>query len=44
MFQSYGIKVLELKRISMGSLELPKDLEEGDCRELTDIELDSLFK
>ena len=44
MFLSYGITVLELKRISMGKLELPKDLEEGECRELTKEEFSSLFE
>ena len=44
MFKSYGIEVINLKRISMGRLELPKDLEEGECRELTKKEYDSLFK
>ena len=44
MFKSYGIEVINLKRISMGSLELPKDLEEGECRELTKEEYDSLFE
>ena len=44
MFQSYGIKVLELKRISMGKLELPDSLEEGECRELTSDEFNSLFE
>ena len=44
MFLNYGITVLELKRISMGKLELPKDLEEGECRELTKEEFSSLFE
>ena len=35
MFQSFGATVLELKRVSMGSLELPSDLALGECRELT---------
>lgn len=44
MFLHFGIKVLELKRVSMGNLELPNDLELGGCRELTINEYDSLFK
>lgn len=43
MFLSYGITVLELKRISMGKLELPSNLNEGECRELTKDEFDLLF-
>ncbi len=39
MFLSFGINVIELKRISMGKLELPNDLELGECRELTSDEL-----
>ena len=35
MFQSFGASVLELKRVSMGSLELPSDLALGECCELT---------
>ena len=35
MFQSFGASVLELKRVSMGSLNLPSDLALGECRELT---------
>lgn len=35
MFQSFGASVLELNRVSMGSLELPSDLALGECRELT---------
>ena len=44
MFLNYGITVLKLKRISMGKLELPKDLDEGECRELTKEEYSSLFE
>ena len=39
MFLYYGAKVLELKRIKMGNLYLPDDLEEGQYRELTSYEL-----
>ena len=39
MFGCFGAKVVELKRIGMGSLMLPAELPEGSCRELTDDEL-----
>jgi len=39
MFGCFNAKVLELKRISIGNLELPNNLEEGTCRELTQEEL-----
>ena len=39
MFGCYGAKVVELHRVCMGNLKLPEDLEEGQCRELTDDEL-----
>ena len=39
MFGCFGAKVVELKRIGMGSIMLPADLPEGSCRELTDDEL-----
>lgn len=39
MFGCYGAKVLELQRISMGSLLIPKNLKLGECRELTEEEL-----
>lgn len=39
MFGCYGAKVLELERIKMGNLLLPRDLEQGECRELTIDEL-----
>lgn len=42
MFGVYKAKVLELKRISMGSLILPNDLEEGEYRELTLQELERI--
>lgn len=35
MFNSVGKNVVYLKRISFGPLSLPDDLEEGECRELT---------
>ncbi|MES2476027.1 MAG: pseudouridine synthase [Verrucomicrobiota bacterium] len=43
MFAAAGNHVLELKRISIGGLTLPEDLEEGEWRELTADELAALF-
>lgn len=42
MFGCYKAKVLELKRIKMGNFSLPKDLPEGECRELTASELNQI--
>ncbi len=42
MFEVVGKKVIYLKRISMGSLELPDDLALGEYRALTQTELDGL--
>ena len=42
MFGCYGAKVLELNRIGMGNLNLPKKLKLGECRELTENELEKL--
>lgn len=42
MFEATGKEVLYLKRISMGSLTLPKDMEPGTYRPLTAQELESL--
>jgi len=39
MFGCFGAKVIELERIKMGNLELPKNLKLGECRELTEDEL-----
>lgn len=39
MFEAVGKKVVFLKRVSMGPLELDADLEEGTYRELTDEEV-----
>lgn len=39
MFESVGKKVVYLKRISMGKLELDKNLELGEYRELTEEEI-----
>ncbi|MEW8973916.1 MAG: pseudouridine synthase [Tissierellaceae bacterium] len=42
MFESISMKVIYLKRLSMGPLRLDEDLEEGEYRELTDCELNML--
>lgn len=42
MFEAVGKKVIYLKRISMGPLELPDDLASGEYRALTQAELDGL--
>ncbi|WP_458406662.1 pseudouridine synthase [Anaerotignum sp.] len=42
MFGCYGAKVVELHRIAMGELYLPDDLPEGECRELTEEDLQKL--
>jgi len=39
MFGCFGAKVLELQRIKMGNFCLPNTLKEGECRELTELEL-----
>ncbi|MFL0268550.1 pseudouridine synthase [Candidatus Clostridium radicumherbarum] len=44
MFNSLGKNVVFLKRISFGPILLPEDLFEGDCRELTEEEVDILKK
>lgn len=43
MFGTVGLGVNELKRLKIGAFALPKTLEEGECRELTDQELTLLF-
>jgi len=43
MFAAAGNHVLELKRISIGGLLLPEDLEEGDWLELTPEQLAAIF-
>ncbi len=43
MFAATGNHVLDLKRISIGGLKIPDDLEEGDWRELTPDELAAVF-
>jgi len=43
MFAAAGNHVVSLKRISIGSLSLPDDLDEGEWRELTPEELTLVF-
>ncbi|RYD23698.1 MAG: 16S rRNA pseudouridine(516) synthase, partial [Verrucomicrobiaceae bacterium] len=43
MFAAAGNHVLELKRISIGGLKMPEDLEEGDWRPLEPEELELVF-
>ncbi len=42
MFGCYGAKVIKLHRIKIGNLTLPEDLKLGDCRELTEKELNMI--
>ncbi len=42
MFEAIGTKVTYLKRISMGNLKLPDDLNLGEYRELTDEEVQGI--
>ena len=42
MFGCFGAKVIELQRIGMGNFMLPNDLEIGDCRELTEEEINKI--
>lgn len=42
MFSAVGLKVMYLKRLSMGSLVLDDSLKEGEIRELTEEEVKSL--
>ncbi len=44
MFHAVGKEVIYLKRLSMGPLTLPDDLDKGCWRELTDKEVDSLYR
>ena len=43
MFAAAGNHVLGLKRISIGGLQMPADLEEGDWRVLSADELTAIF-
>lgn len=42
MFGCFGGKVVKLHRVAMGNLHLPDDLPEGECRELTEEQLNLL--
>lgn len=42
MFGCFKAKVVELERLSMGSFYLPNDLVQGECRELTEEEIDKI--
>ena len=42
MFESIGMKVLFLKRVSMGPLNLDESLSPGEYRELTENEINLL--
>lgn len=42
MFGCYGAKVIELQRIGIGYFTLPDDLKLGECRELTESELNKI--
>ena len=44
MFEAVGMRVLFLKRMSMGPLNLDPDLEPGQARRLTAEEIDALRK
>ncbi|MBO5266547.1 MAG: rRNA pseudouridine synthase [Ruminiclostridium sp.] len=43
MMQTAGNKVIHLKRIRMGGIELDPKLAPGECREITDEELEVLY-
>ena len=42
MFGCFNAKVVELHRIGMGNFRLPLDLKVGECRELTNVELQKI--
>ncbi len=44
MFACVGNKVLELRRVKMGELDLDESLPEGQCREITKDELERLLR
>lgn len=44
MFKKHGITVVELDRIKIGELELDKNLELGQCRYITEAELNKIRK
>lgn len=43
MFGVVGLGVNELSRVAVGGLKLPENLGSGECRELTESELSSLY-
>lgn len=44
MFGTVGLGVEKLKRLSVGKLQLPSDLSEGECREMTESEISDALK
>ncbi len=44
MFGVMNLGVEELKRLSIGGFALPDELNEGECRELTESEIDRIIK
>ena len=42
MFAAMGNRVVELKRVAMGGLDLDNSLSEGECREITEAELEKI--
>lgn len=44
MFGTVGLGVEKLKRLSVGKLQLPSDLNEGECREMTESEISDALK
>ena len=44
MFGCFGAKVVNLERIAMGNFQLPNDLKQGECRELTEKEKEEINK
>ncbi len=44
MFKKHGITVVELERISMGALELDRTLSRGECRYISEDELNLIKK
>ena len=44
MFGCFGAKVIELQRIGIGNFILPDNLKEGECREITENELEKIME
>ena len=44
MFGCFGAKVVNLERIAMGNFQLPNNLKQGECRELTEKEIGEINK